>query len=424
MRIFYTKNNKEIVCNFIIAYNFFLPYNIILNIKKEKMCKHQGKMSENINSSNFRMDANDRRKKIIGVSAIGIVTNLLLGGLKAVLGIFSGSIALVSDALNNITDSSSSLITIIGTKLAGKAPDRQHPFGHGRTEYLTSLLIGGIVFLTGCQSLISSIKAIFNREEMNTRIVTVIIIIATIVAKIVLGTFTENSGKKYNSAALIASGADAKNDAVVSVVTLISTLIYVFSKISVDGIAGVIISIFILKTAYEVLSETVKKILGERVDGDMVRGIKEIVRNTEGVINCFDLILNDYGPDFYTGSINVEIEDSRSIGEMYPILHEAQTKIYEKYNVFLVFGFYSVDVNDERYKKIKSILKNYKENERHIINYHGIVIDEKDSTIYCDITIDFDIKSEIVIENVNRILKEEFPEYKIHVNIDTEFAGE
>ena len=388
------------------------------------MCKHQGKMSENINSSNFKMDANERRKRIIGVSIIGIVTNLLLGALKAVLGILSGSIALVSDALNNITDSSSSLITIIGTKLAGKAPDKQHPFGHGRTEYLTSLLIGGIVFITGFQSLISSLKAIFYREEMSASTVTAIIIIATIVAKIALGTFTENSGKKYNSGALIASGADAKNDAIVSLVTLISTLIYMFTKISVDGIAGVIISIFILKTAYEVLSDTVKKILGERVDGDMVRGIKEIVRNTEGVINCFDLILNDYGPDFYTGSINVEIEDSRSIGEMYPILHEAQTKIYEKYNAFLVFGFYSVDVNDERYIKIKSLLKNYKENERHIINYHGIVIDEKENTIYCDITRDFDIKSEEVIENVNRILKEEFPKYKIHVNIDTEFAGE
>lgn len=381
-------------------------------------------MGENINSSNFKMDANERRKKIIGVSIIGIVANLLLGVLKAVLGLLSGSIALITDALNNITDSSSSLITIVGTKLAAKAPDKQHPFGHGRTEYLTSLLIGGIVFLTGFQSLISSVKAVFNKEDINTDITTVIIIIATIAAKVLLGTFTENSGKKLNSTALIASGADARNDAVVSVVTLISSILYMFAKISVDGIAGVIISVFILKTAYEVLSDTIKKLLGERVDGEIVRGIKDIVRNTEGVINCFDLILNDYGPDFYTGSINVEIEDDRSIGEMYPILHEAQTKIYNKYNVFLVFGFYSVDVDDERYIKIKSLLKNYKENERHIINYHGIVIDEKDKTIYCDITRDFDITSETVIENVNRILKEEFPEYNIHVNIDTEFSGE
>lgn len=381
-------------------------------------------MGENINSSNFKMDANERRKKIIGVSIIGIVANLLLGVLKAVLGLLSGSIALISDALNNITDSSSSLITIVGTKLAAKAPDKQHPFGHGRTEYLTSLLIGGIVFLTGFQSLISSVKAVFNKEDINTDITTAIIIIATIAAKILLGTFTENSGKKLNSTALIASGADAKNDAVVSVVTLISTILYMFANISVDGIAGVIISVFILKTAYEVLSDTIKKILGERVDGEIVRGIKDIVRNTEGVINCFDLILNDYGPDFYTGSINVEIEDERSIGEMYPILHEAQTKIYNKYNVFLVFGFYSVDIDDERYIKIKSLLQNYKDNERHIINYHGIVIDEKDKTIYCDITKDFDITGETIIENINRILKEEFPGYNIHVNIDIEFSGE
>ena len=381
-------------------------------------------MNEGVTSSNFRIDANERRKKIIGVSVTGIVTNLFLGILKAVLGVLSGSVALVSDALNNITDSSSSLITIIGTKLAGKAPDKLHPFGHGRTEYLTSLLIGGIVFLTGFQSLISSAKAIFHKEEMSTGVVTVIIIIATIVAKIILGTYTQNSGIKYNSGALQASGADAKNDAIVSVVTLISTAVYIFTKISIDGIAGVIISLFILKAAYDILSDTIKKLLGERVDGDMVRGIKEIARSTEGVINCFDLILNDYGPDFYTGSINVEIEDNRSIGEMYPILHEAQTKIYDKYNVFLVFGFYAVDVNDERYKKIKALLQNYKDSERHIINYHGIVIDEKDMTIYCDITKDFDIVPETIIEDVNRILKAQFPQYDIHVNIDTEFTGE
>ena len=377
-------------------------------------------MNEGVTSSNFRIDANERRKKIIGVSVTGIVTNLFLGILKAVLGVLSGSVALVSDALNNITDSSSSLITIIGTKLAGKAPDKQHPFGHGRTEYLTSLLIGGIVFLTGFQSLISSAKAIFHKEEMSTGVVTVIIIIATII----LGTYTQNSGIKYNSGALQASGADAKNDAIVSVVTLISTVVYIFTKISIDGIAGVIISLFILKAAYDILSDTIKKLLGERVDGDMVRGIKEIARSTEGVINCFDLILNDYGPDFYTGSINVEIEDNRSIGEMYPILHEAQTKIYDKYNVFLVFGFYAVDVKDERYKKIKALLQNYKDSERHIINYHGIVIDEKDMTIYCDITKDFDIVPETIIEDVNRILKAQFPQYDIHVNIDTEFTGE
>jgi cation diffusion facilitator family transporter len=381
-------------------------------------------MSEGINSSNFKYDANDRRRKIMKISMMGIIINLLLGGLKVILGLLSGSVALISDALNNITDSSSALITIIGTKLAGKAPDRRHPFGHGRTEYLTSLLIGGIVFLAGFESLTESVRSIFDPKEINTGVGTVVIISATIVVKIILSTYLENFGKRYNSTALKASGEDAKNDAVVSVVTLVSTIIYMLTEISFDSLAGIIISICILKTGYEVLSDTVKKILGERVDGDIVKGIKSIVRESEGVINCFDLILNDYGPDFYTGSISVELDNSKSIGEMYPILHEAQDKIYQEFNVFLVFGFYAVNVNDEKYIRIKKILKEYKERENHIVNYHGIVIDEKSMTIYCDITKDFDIMPETVIENVSEYLGKEFPEYKIHVNIDMEFTGE
>lgn len=231
-------------------------------------------MSKTINSSNFKYDANERRKRIIRVSLVGIVVNLMLGVLKASLGILSGSIALVSDALNNITDSSSSLITIVGTKPAGKAPDKQHPFGHGRTEYLTSLLIGGIVFLTGSQSLFGAVNAIFKREKEETGIVAAIIIVFTIAAKIILRSYTEALGKKYNSTALQASGADAKNDAAVSLVTLISTVTYMLAKVSLDGVAGVTISLFILKTAYDVLSDTVKEILGERVAGDMVMGIR------------------------------------------------------------------------------------------------------------------------------------------------------
>lgn len=395
----------------------------VLSIWRENVLKHI-KMNEEINSSNFKYDANERRKRIITVSMVGIVVNLLLGGLKAGLGLLSGSVALITDALNNITDSSSALITIVGTKLAGKAPDKEHPFGHGRTEYLTGLLIGGIVFLTGFQSLLGAVRAIFNPEKLDTGLFMAVIIITAIFVKIILGSYTESFGKKYNSTALQASGTDAKNDAVVSVATLVSTIIYMFTKISLDGVAGVIISLFILKTAYEVLSDTVKKILGERVDGEMVRDIKAMVRETEGVINCFDLLLNDYGPDFHTGSINVEIEDSRSIGEMYPILHEAQTKIYKRFNVLLVFGFYAVDIDDERYIKISGILREYKEREAHIINYHGIVIDEKNMTIFCDITIDFDIEPGLIIDKANRYLKKEFPQYKIHVNIDMEFTGE
>ena len=372
-----------------------------------------------------RRRTDSRRREIIQVSVVGILVNLFLGGLKAALGLASGSLALISDALNNITDSSSSLITIIGTKLAGKEPDRQHPFGHGRTEYLTGFLIGGIVFFTGAQALIGVVRSFWegSRRESYTP-VTMVIIAATIISKIVLGVYTQNAGKKYQSSALEASGADAKNDALVTLLTLLSVGIFYFTGFSVDKIAGTILSLFIMKTGAEVLRETVKKILGERVDGGLVRDIKALVRQGEGVVNCFDLVLNDYGPDYYTGSMNVEIEDNRSIGEMYPILHELQTQIYEKFRVYLVFGFYAVNVADPRYQKIVAVLKKYKEQESHLINYHGIVIDEKNTTIYCDLTRDFDITGEALTEEAEKRLSQVFPDYTIHINIDTEFTGE
>lgn len=372
-----------------------------------------------------RRRTDSRRREIIQVSVVGILVNLFLGGLKAALGLASGSLALISDALNNITDSSSSLITIIGTKLAGKEPDRQHPFGHGRTEYLTGFLIGGIVFFTGAQALIGVVRSFWegSRRESYTP-VTMVIIAATIISKIVLGVYTQNAGKKYQSSALEASGADAKNDALVTLLTLLSVGIFYFTGFSVDKIAGTILSLFIMKTGAEVLRETVKKILGERVDGGLVRDIKALVRQGEGVVNCFDLVLNDYGPDYYTGSMNVEIEDNRSIGEMYPVLHELQTQIYEKFRVYLVFGFYAVNVADPRYQKIVAVLKEYKEQESHLINYHGIVIDEKNTTIYCDLTRDFDITGEALTEEAEKRLSQVFPDYTIHINIDTEFTGE
>ena len=372
-----------------------------------------------------RRRTDSRRREIIQVSVVGILVNLFLGGLKAALGLASGSLALISDALNNITDSSSSLITIIGTKLAWKEPDRQHPFGHGRTEYLTGFLIGGIVFFTGAQALIGVVRSFWegSRRESYTP-VTMVIIATTIISKIVLGVYTQNAGKKYQSSALEASGADAKNDALVTLLTLLSVGIFYFTGFSVDKIAGTILSLFIMKTGAEVLQETVKKILGERVDGGLVRDIKALVRQGEGVVNCFDLVLNDYGPDYYTGSMNVEIEDNRSIGEMYPILHELQTQIYEKFRVYLVFGFYAVNVADPRYQKIVAVLKKYKEQESHLINYHGIVIDEKNTTIYCDLTRDFDITGEALTEEAEKRLSQVFPDYTIHINIDTEFTGE
>ena len=182
----------------------------------------------------------NREKQIINISILGIIANLILAGVKIIIGVMSGSIAITSDAVNNLTDSSTALITIIGTKLAQKKPDKNHPFGFGRVEYLTSMIIG----------------------------------------------------IKLNSGALIASGKEAKNDVLISVVTIISALVYMFTKLSIDSYAGLFISIFILKTGFEVLKDTINKILGEKIDSEVKDKIFEIIQSSESILGVHDLILN------------------------------------------------------------------------------------------------------------------------------------
>ena len=193
-----------------------------------------------------------REKQIVNISILGIITNLILAGIKIIIGITSGSIAITSDAVNNLTDSSSSLITIIGTKLAQKNPDKNHPFGFGRIEYLTSMIIGIIVLVTGFEIIISSVKGIFYPNAVDYNLLIVFVLFITVVVKTFLSIYIEKQGKKLNSGALVASGKESKNDAIISIVTIISAIIYMITKFSIDSYAGLFISIFVLKTGFEV----------------------------------------------------------------------------------------------------------------------------------------------------------------------------
>ena len=192
----------------------------------------------------------NREKQIINISILGIIANLILAGVKIIIGVMSGSIAITSDAVNNLTDSSTALITIIGTKLAQKKPDKNHPFGFGRVEYLTSMIIGIIVLVTGFEMGLSSIKGIFNPSAVDYSWVILIVLFITVIVKTFLAAYIEKQGRKLNSGALIASGKEAKNDVLISVVTIISALVYMFTKLSIDSYAGLFISIFILKTGF------------------------------------------------------------------------------------------------------------------------------------------------------------------------------
>ena len=363
----------------------------------------------------------NREKQIINISILGIIANLILAGVKIIIGVMSGSIAITSDAVNNLTDSSTALITIIGTKLAQKKPDKNHPFGFGRVEYLTSMIIGIIVLVTGFEMGLSSIKGIFNPSAVDYSWVILIVLFITVIVKTFLAAYIEKQGRKLNSGALIASGKEAKNDVLISVVTIISALVYMFTKLSIDSYAGLFISIFILKTGFEVLKDTINKILGEKIDSEVKDKIFEIIQSSESILGVHDLILNNYGPNTNIGSINVEMDYKKTVGEIYPEIHKLQMKIYQTH-VYLIFGIYGVDNTSEITKEVWRILKDFKQSEPHCIGWHGVVIDEKDKRIFCDIVLDFSCNRSEIKSRLEKIIKDRFKEYTIVVIVDSEFS--
>lgn len=363
-----------------------------------------------------------REKQIVNISILGIITNLILAGIKIIIGITSGSIAITSDAVNNLTDSSSSLITIIGTKLAQKNPDKNHPFGFGRIEYLTSMIIGIIVLVTGFEIIISSVKGIFYPNAVDYNLLIVFVLFITVVVKTFLSIYIEKQGKKLNSGALVASGKESKNDAIISIVTIISAIIYMITKFSIDSYAGLFISIFVLKTGFEVLKDTINKLLGGKIDSEIKDKIYEVIQSSEYILGVHDLILNNYGPNTNIGSINVEMDYKKTLGEIYPVIHTLQMKIYQETHVYLIFGIYGVDNTSETTKKVWSIPKNFKENELHCLGCHGVVVDEKDKRIFCDVILDFSCDRSEIKSRLEKTIKDKFNEYTITVIVDSEFS--
>lgn len=291
----------------------------------------------------FRQDPETREGMIAGTSGLGIVVNLLVASIKVILGLLSSSIAIVSEGVNNAADALTSVLTLIGTKLAGKKPDEKHPFGYGRIEYLTSLIIAILILITGFEMLTSAVTLIFHPKEMDISVVALLAVAISAVIKFFLGVYTIKMGKKADSGALVAVGLDCRNDSFVSVVTILSAVIFLVFHISVDAYVGVFTSFLILKAGYEVLKDTVSELLGRPGEAELAAQLYKEIRATDGVLNAADMMLHNYGPDAYSGSVNLELDHDMTVGEVYEFLHDLQLRIMRDYHVTMVFGIYAVD---------------------------------------------------------------------------------
>lgn len=366
----------------------------------------------------------NRKQAIIKTSIIGIITNFLLSGFKAGIGLLSSSIAIVLDAVNNLSDALSSIITIIGTKLAGRVPDKEHPFGHGRIEYLSSLIISIIILYAGLTSFIESTKKIINPELPNYSKVTIIILVVAIITKIVLGLYFKKIGKKVNSDSLTNSGQDALMDSIISTSTLLAAIVYLTLHISLEAYLGIIISIIIIKSGIDMIKSTLSQILGERVESSLATSIKKTVADTPKVNGAFDLTLNNYGPETYIGSIHIEVEDSLPAAEIDKLAREITTKVYKEHNVLLsAIGIYSINTKDKEVVAIRKEINNIVSSYKSVLQLHGFYLDKKEKTISFDIILDFEDKNRIeTYKEIYDKVQDKYPNYKIIITMDIDVS--
>lgn len=362
-----------------------------------------------------------REDAIVRTSLIGIGANMLLATFKAIVGLAANSIAVILDAVNNLSDALSSVITILGAKYASKKPDKKHPLGHGRAEYLSATIVSALVLYAGFASLIESVKKIIAPEKPDYTFLSLAIIAVAVVVKILLGTYVKKAGEKLNSASLVASGSDASFDAIISFSVLVSAIISMLFHINLEAWLGVVISGFIIKSGIEMLLETVDELLGARVDADTVRGIRQtILQNEPEVSGVYDVILHSYGPDKLIGSAHIEVPDTMSINELDSLERRIADRVAKEHGIFLVgIGIYSRNTGNDEAALIREQITKIITAHDGVLQVHGFKIDLEAKSISFDVILDFEVedRNALFMEIVSEV-HEAFPDYQLVPTLD------
>lgn len=365
----------------------------------------------------------ERSKKIVQISIVGIAVNLVLVTFKAAVGAATSSIAVIMDAVNNLSDALSSVITIVGTKLAGKDPDKKHPYGYGQIEHVSSVTIAVIVLIAGLTSFKESFEKIFHPEAANYTVVSLVIIAASVLVKFLLGRYVKSEGKKYSSESLIASGTDAVFDSVISLSTLVAAVVTMLWNVSIEGYLGVVIAVIILKAGIEILMDSLSGIIGARVDSELSVNLKKHICDYPNVLGAYDLILHRYGPERIIGSVHVELPDEMTTREIHSLTRSITEDVYYNYNIILTVGIYASNTTDEKYAEMKDKLVQLTAGYPDILQMHGFYVDTEKMLVSFDLIIDF--KSERKAEISNGLIeqmKQLYPEYEFAVILDSDFS--
>ena len=367
----------------------------------------------------------DKREKIIFRTGLtGILTNLLLAALKAVVGLAANSMAMVSDAVNNASDMLSSIITIVGAKLASRAPDKKHPLGHGRIEYISASLVAALVLYAGITVLIESVKKILHPEAVDHTVWTIVLLAVAVGAKILLGKYTQKKGREVNSGALIASGADALQDAILSGSVLLSALLYLLLDVNIEAWIGLLIALFIIRAGIGMITDAVNDLVGIRADSELSTAVKQTMLEEDGVLGVYDLLFNDYGPNKNIAAAHIEVADDMTAIRIDALTRRLQEAVYQKNGVILAtVGIYASNTaNDEAIRIREDVQRRVMEHEG-TLQVHGFFVDPEAKRMSLDIVLDFDVKDrQALYQHLVKDIQDAYPDYNIRVTLDLDLS--
>ena len=364
-----------------------------------------------------------REKTIVHTSLIGIGTNVLLAGFKAVVGTLSNSIAIVLDAVNNLSDAISSVVTIIGTKLSGRSPDRKHPLGHGRIEYLTALIVSAIVLYAGLTSAIESVRKIIHPETPEYSTVTLLILAVAIVVKLILGRYYKQKGEETHSASLEASGSDATFDAVLSFSVLASAILFLLTGLNLEAYVGLLISVFIIKAGVEMAGETLSDILGRRADSELSQKIKKLLTEEPEVRGAYDLIVHNYGPDKNYASVHLELPDTMTVEQVDVLTRRLEARVYLDTGVILTaVGVYSYNTKDDEAAHIRNQVQKMALSHEWVLQIHGFHVDTQKKAMRFDAVMSFDHSGREGAKELTEEIQAVYPDYQILVTPDVDIT--
>ncbi|MCQ4670033.1 cation diffusion facilitator family transporter [Lactonifactor longoviformis] len=361
-------------------------------------------------------------------SIVGILCNVLLFGIKLLIGMLMHSIAVMADAFNNLSDAASSVISFVGVKMAGKPADKEHPFGHGRMEYIAAFIVAFLVIQVGFSFFKSSAGKLMHPEAITFQLVPFLILVLSVGVKLWMGLFNRKLGKRINSKVMLATSADSMGDAVTTSATLISILICRFAGVNIDAAAGILVSLMVMWAGISIAKETLEPLIGEAADPELYKKISEMVEAYDGILGTHDLIVHNYGPNKSMASIHAEVPRDADIEESHEIIDRIEREAARELGIFLVIHMDPIEVRDEEVLKSKQELEEVLQSIDERLNMHDfrMVKGKRQINLIFDLVVPFDYDKkgqEELLDKVIRMMQEKDRRYQFVITVDQGFVG-